>query len=135
MRPHASIIAVSGFLFLLALLSGLVQSRNLRLNDLRASGKPIASGISAVHKLFALATVITAAMTIRRLHWGIEFSGIELTVVVIAGSLFLLMIISGSLLSLAGPRNGDLLAVHKLVSGLAAIPTFGAMYLPTRGRW
>lgn len=135
MRTHATIIAVTGLLFLVALFTGLVQSRNLRLNDPRLSGKPIASGIGGVHKLFALAALITAAVAIRRLHRGIAFTSIELTAVIIAGLFFLLMIISGSLLSLGRPRNDEILAVHKVFSVLTAIPTFGAIYLLTRGRW
>jgi len=135
MRTHASIIAVSGLLFLLTLITGLVQSRNLRLNDPRPSGKPIASGIAGVHKLFALATLITAAVAIRRLHRGTEFTSIELTAVILAGVFFVLMIVSGSLLSLGRPRSDELLAVHKIFSVLTVIPTFGAIYLLIRGRW
>jgi hypothetical protein len=135
MRTHATIIAVTGLLFLVTLFSGLVQSRNLRLNDPRPSGKPIASGISTVHKLFALAALITAAVAIRRLHRGMEFTSIELAAVIIAGLFFLLMIISGSLLSLGKARSDELLGVHKVFSVLTAIPTFGAIYLLIRGRW
>jgi len=134
MRTHASIIAVTGLLFLVTLITGLVQSRNLRLNDPRPSGKPIASGISTVHKLFALAALITAAVAIRRLHRGMEFTSLELTAVIIAGLFFLLMIISGGLLSLGRPRSDELLAIHKVCSVLTVIPTFGAIYLLTRGR-
>ncbi|HYW67823.1 MAG TPA: hypothetical protein VFB10_14030 [Candidatus Dormibacteraeota bacterium] len=135
MRTHASIIAVSGLLFLLTLITGLVQSRNLRLNDPRLSGKSIASGIAGVHKLVALAALITAAVAIRRLHRGTEFTSIELTAVIIAGLFFLLLIISGSLLSLGRPRNDEILAVHKIFSVLTGIPTFGVIYLLIRGRW
>ncbi|HKM79533.1 MAG TPA: hypothetical protein VJY15_01030 [Candidatus Acidoferrum sp.] len=135
MRTHASIIAVTGLLFLVTFFTGLVQSRNLRLNDPRLSGKPIASAISTVHKLMAIATVIAVAVTIRRLHRGIEFTSIELTAVILAGLFFLLMIISGSLLSLGRPRNDGILAAHKVFSVLTAIPIFGAIYLLIRGRW
>ena len=135
MRTHASIIAVTGLLFLVALISGLVQSRNLRLNDPRLSGKPIASGIAGVHKLFALAAMITAVVTIRRLHRGTAFTSMELTAVILAGLFFVLMIISGSLLSLGRPRSDAILAVHKVLSVLTVIPTFGAIYLLIRGRW
>ncbi len=135
MRTHASIIVITGLLVLVTLITGLVQSRNLRLNDPRLSGKPIASGIAAVHKLFALAALITAAVAIRRLHRGTEFTSIELTAVIIAGLFFLLMIISGSLLSLGRPRNDEILAVHKIFSVLTVIPTFGVIYLLIRGRW
>jgi hypothetical protein len=134
MRSHASIIAVTGLLFLVTLYFGLGLSRNLRQNDPRLSGKPIAGAISTVHKLLALATVITAAVAIRRLHRGVEFTSIELTAVIIAGLFFLLMIITGSLLSLGRPRSDELLAVHKVFSVLTVIPTFGSIYLMTRGR-
>ncbi len=135
MRIHATVIVVTGLLLLVTLFTGLVQSRNLRLNDPRLSGKPIASGIAAVHKLFALAALITAAMAIRRLHRGTEFTSIELAAVIIAGLFFVLMIITGSLLSLGRPRNDEILAVHKVFSVLTGIPTFGVIYLLIRGKW
>jgi hypothetical protein len=135
MRTHASIIAVTGMLLVITLLFGIGLSRNLRRNDPRLSGKPIAGAMSTVHKLMALATAITLAVAIRRLHRGIEFSGIELTLVIIAGLLFLLMIVSGSLLSLGQARNDAIFAIHKVLSALTVIPTFGAIYLLTRGRW
>jgi len=74
-------------------------------------------------------------VAIRRLHRGTEFTSIELTAVIIAGLFFVLMIITGSLLSLGRPRSDEMLAVHKIFSVLTFIPTFGAIYLLTRGRW
>jgi hypothetical protein len=135
MRTHASIIAVSGLFFLITLFIGIALSRNLRRNDPRLSGKPIAGALSTVHKLVAFATGITFAVAIRKLNRGIQFSVIELTLVVVAGLLFLLMIISGSLLSLGRARNDEILSMHKVVSVLTVIPAFGAIELLTRGRW
>ena len=135
MRAHASIIAVTGLLFLVTVLFGLGVSRSLRVNDPRLSGQPLSGAISTFHKLAAIATAITAAVAIRRLHRGMEFSGMELAAVILAGVLFLLMIITGSLLSLGKPRSDEILAVHKVLSFLTAIPTFGAIYLLTLGRW
>jgi len=128
-------IAVTGLLFLFTLFSGVWLSRNLRLSDPRPSGKPITGVIFTVHKLIALVMVIAAGVTIRRLHRGIEFRSIELTAVIIAGLLFLLMFVSGGLLSLGKARNDEILAVHKVASLLTVIPTFGTIYLMTRGRW
>ncbi len=88
-------------------------SRNLRLNDPRPSGKPLAGADAAVHKLVALAMMIIAGVTIRNLHRGTEFRSIELTVVIIAGLLFLLMVVSGSLLSLGKARNDEILTLHQ----------------------
>ena len=110
-------------------------SRNLSRNDPRSLGRPIAGAISTVHKLLAIATAITAVVAIRRLHRGIEFGSIGLTAVILASLLFLLMIITGSLLSLGRARNDTVLAVHQVVAVLTVIPTFGAIYLLTRGRW
>jgi hypothetical protein len=64
MRTHASIIAVTGLLLLATLFFGIGLSRTLRLNDPRLSGKPIAGAIASVHKLIALVTLITVAVTI-----------------------------------------------------------------------
>ncbi len=135
MGTPASRIAITGLLLLIALLSGIWLSRNLRLNDPRPSGKPLTGADSAVHKLSALAMGIIAAVTIRNLHRGIEFRSIELTAVIIAGLLFVLMVLSGSLLSLGKARNDWMLALHKAGSLLTVIATSGAIYLLTRGRW
>jgi len=127
-------IAVTGLLFLMTLLSGIGLSRNLRLNDPRPSGKPLMGADSAVHKLIALATGIIAGVTIRSLHRGIKFSSIEFTAVIVAGLLFVLMVVSGSLLSLGKARNKGMVALHNVGSVLTVITTAGAIYLLTRGR-
>jgi hypothetical protein len=135
MGTHASRIAVTGLLLLITLLSGVWLRRNLTLNDPRPSGKPVTGADSAVHKLVALATGIIPAVTIRNLHRGIEFRSIELTAVIVAGLLFLLMVVSGSLLSLGKARNDEIMALHKAGSLLTVIAISGVIYLLTRGRW
>jgi len=127
-------IAVTGLLFLITLLSGIWSSRNLRLSDPRPCGKPLTGADSAVHKLIALATGIIAGLTIRSLHRGIEFRSIEFTAVIVAGLLFVLMVVSGSLLSLGKARNKGMVALHNVGSVLTVVATAGAIYLLTRGR-
>jgi hypothetical protein len=134
MGTPVSRIAITGLLLLIALPSGVWLSRNLRLDDPRPSGKPLTGADSAVHKLSALAMGIIAGVTIRNLHRGIEFRSIEYTVVIIAGLLFVLMVVSGSLLSLGKARKDEILAFHKAGSLLTVIATFAAIYLVTRGR-
>jgi hypothetical protein len=134
MGTPASRIAITGLLLLIALLSGVWLSRNLRLNDPRLSGKPLTGADSAIHKLSALAMGIIAGLTIRNLHRGIEFRSIELTAVIVAGLLFVLMVVSGSLLSLGKARNDWMVALHEAGSLLTVIATSGAIYLLTRGR-
>jgi hypothetical protein len=135
MGTPASRIAVIGLLFLVTLLSGVWLSRNLRLNDPRPFGKPLTGADSAVHKLSALAMGLIAGLTIRNLRRGIEFRSIELTAVIVAGLLFLLMVVSGSLLSLGKARNNGILALHNVGSVLTVVITSWATYLLTRGRW
>ena len=135
METHASRIFVIGLLFLVVFLSGVWLSRNLRLNDPRPSGKPLTGADSAVHKLVALAMMIVAGVTVRSLHRGIKFSSIEFTAVIVAGLLFVLMVVSGSLLSLGKARNKGIVALHNVGSVLTVITTAGAIYLLTRGRW
>jgi len=135
MKTHPSIIAVAGLLFLFTLIFGLSLSRNLRHNDPRASGKPLTGALPALHKLVALATVITVAVMIRNLHRGMEFTGIELTAVIFTGLLLLLMFVTSSLLSLGKAVNGVVQVVHEVFALLAFISTSGAIYLLLRGRW
>jgi hypothetical protein len=134
MKTPALIIAVAGLLFLLTLIFGLSLSSNLRHNDPRASGKPLAGALPTFHKLAALATVITLAFMIRNIHRGAEFTGVEWTSVIITGLLFLLMFVTGTLLSLDKAANHVLQMVHKVVAIFAAISTFGAIYLLARAR-
>ena len=132
MKTHASIIAVAGLLLLFTLIFGLSLSRNLRHDDPRASGKPLAGALPALHKLVALATVIIVAVMIRNVHRGMEFRGIELTAVIFTGLFFLLMFVTGSLLSLGKAADEAVQVVHEVVAVLTAISTSGAIYLLTR---
>jgi hypothetical protein len=134
MKIYAPVIAVTALLFLFTLFSGLLLSRTLRTNDPRPSGAPLTGLLPAVHKLLAVAMVICGVVTIRNLHRGIEFKSIELAALIVAAFLFVLLFVSGSLLSLAKARTDELQVVHKVGVLLAIIPAFGAIYLLTRGR-
>jgi hypothetical protein len=133
MKTHLTIIVVVGLLFLFTLISGISLSRNLRHNDPRAAGKPLAGSLPALHKLVALATVITLAVTIRNLHRGTEFTGTALAAVIFTGLFFSLMFATGSLLSNAA--NKVVQALHDVVAVLTFISTSGVIYLLTRGKW
>jgi hypothetical protein len=134
MKTHPTIIVVAGLLFLFTLVSGISLSRNLRHSDPRASGKPLTGALPALHKLVALATVITVAVTIRNLHRGTEFTGTALAAAIFTGLLFLLMFVSGSLLSLGEAANTAMQIVHEVVAVLTSVFTCEAIYLLTRGR-
>jgi hypothetical protein len=95
MKPHTSIMVVTGLLFLFTLFFGVWLGRNLGLNDRRLFGESVTGAISTVHKLLALVMVISAGVTIGNLLRGREFRSFELApviVAVIASLLSLLMI-------------------------------------------
>lgn len=134
MKSHASIIVVVGLLFLLTLIFGFSLSKNLRQNDPRASGMPLAGTLPTVHKLAALATVVVFAFAVRSVHRGTEFRGVEWTAVIISGLLLLLMFVTGTVLSLGKAVNAGVQVAHKVFAVLATISTSGAIYLLMRGR-
>jgi len=116
MRAGTPRIVVVGLLFLITLLSGLLLSRGLRQSDPRLSGQPVAGAAFTVHKFVALATAILAGVTIRNLHRGLQFGGVEWMAVILGGLFFLLMFVSGGLQSVAKTANGSLRVVHEVAA-------------------
>jgi hypothetical protein len=128
MKTHASIIAIAALLFLCTLIFGLSLSKNLKQSDPRFSGRPLAGALAAVHKaaaclplslssgrlLAALATLITLALIIRNLHRSMDCGGVEWTVVITTGFLFLLMFVTGTLLSLGKAATEVVQVAHKV---------------------
>jgi hypothetical protein len=114
MKTHASIIAIAALLFLCTLIFGLSLSKNLKQSDPRFSGRPLAGALPAVHKLAALATLITLALIIRNLHRSMDCGGVEWTVVITTGFLFLLMFVTGTLLSLGKAATEVVQVAHKV---------------------
>jgi hypothetical protein len=95
MKPHTSIMVVTGLRFLFTLFFGVWLGRNLGLNDRRLFGESVTvrypQSISSSH----LSMVISAGVTIGNLLRGREFRSFELApviVAVIASLLSLLMI-------------------------------------------
>jgi hypothetical protein len=72
---------------------------------------------------------------IRDIHRGMEFTGTALTAVIVIGLFFLLMFVTGSLLSLGRAANTAMQVVHEVVAALTSVSTCGAIYFLTRGRW
>ena len=95
---------------------------------------PLAGALPALHKLAALATVILFALAVRNVHRGTEFHGVEWTAVLITGLFFVLMFVTGTVLSLGKAVNAGVQVAHKVFAVLTAISTSGAVYLLTRGR-
>lgn len=132
MKTDVSIIAIAELVFVFTLIFGLSLSRNLTRNDPRELGKPVAGALPTVHKVAALATIIMVAVAIRNLHRGMEFRSIELSAVSFTALLFLLLFVTGTLLSLGKAASAEVHVVHEVVAVLAIISTSGAIYLLAR---
>lgn len=116
-------LAITGLLFLLKLLSGYWLSR---------SGKPYNVGISTVHKLLSLATVVSIALTVRYLRQGVGLSGAQIGVLVVTGLLFLTAIGTGGLLSADKPAPAAISIIHKVAPYLTVVSTAVTIYLAAR---
>jgi hypothetical protein len=108
---------ICGLLFLFTLISGVWVSH---------SGKPINVVIFTIHKLIALATVIVVAVNVYHLYRAVDIrSFVELVVIAITGLLFIVLFISGALLSLGKQLPGAILRIHQVAPLLAL--AFSAM--------
>ena len=104
-------LIAAGLLFIFTLLSGLWLSH---------SGKPYNSGIFAIHKLIALATIIMIGISVFNLYKALDLQTFVVLVLIAAsGLLFLALLITGGLLSLN--ISGIALKVHQLVPLLALV--------------
>jgi hypothetical protein len=120
MSATASRIMVCGLLFLFTLISGVWLS---------SSGRPLNTAIFTIHKLSALATVITIAVTIYKLYHTVDVRATALVVTVITGLLFLALFVSGALLSFEKSIPQALLRAHQVVPPLVLIASSTATYL------
>lgn len=124
MNPIQTKLITAGALFLGTLLSGIWLS---------SSGRPYNTGIFTIHKLIALAAVILIAVSVRNLYRANELrSVLELAAVVATGVLFLVLIVTGALLSLNITLSGLVLRVHQMAPLLALLSAALALFLLVR---
>jgi hypothetical protein len=120
MSATASKVMVCGLLLLFTLIFGVWLSH---------LGKPLNTVIFTIHKLLALATVITIAVSVHDLtrDRGVRASG--LVVIAVTGLLFLALFVSGALLSLEETVLQAILRVHQVVPLLALVASMVSIYL------
>jgi hypothetical protein len=82
-----------------------------------------------IHKLIALGAVIATAVTIYHLRSGVEIKAFVLGAIVVTGSLFLFLFVSGALLSIGKPDHVAILMIHRVAPLLAVIATALTLYL------
>lgn len=128
MNTITSKLTICGLAFLLTLISGVILSR---------LGKPLNSGVFTVHKLVAIGTLIVMGMSIYQLHQAGGLHTTHLITLTVTGLLFVVLIISGALLSLAFSAqvslDGSLVQtaarVHQIVPLLTVVAASVSLYL------
>ena len=112
---------IAGVLLLFTLISGVWLSN---------SGKPLSAAIITIHKLIALATVIVAAAYVYHLYRAGDIQTfVEPLITAATGLLFIVLFISGALLSLGKPLPVAILRVHQVAPLLALAFSAMTIYL------
>lgn len=101
---------------------------------LSLSGRPYNTGIFTVHKLIALGAVIVTGITLNHLRLGVAVPMSAFIAMIFAAVLFLLLFVSGALLSIGKPDLVAILMVHRVVPLLAAAIVTMAIYLLAAAR-
>jgi hypothetical protein len=82
--------------------------------------------IITIHKLIALATVIVTAAYVYHLYRAVDIrTFVDLAVIAVTGLLFIVLFISGALLSPGKPLPGAILRLHQMAPLL--VLAFSAM--------
>lgn len=135
MNTITSRIIYCGLALALTLISGVMLSN---------SGKPLNSSIFALHKLSTVATVILLGVNIHNLYIAGGIHTLHLVAFASTGLLFLTLIVSGAMLSLAfgallsldKPALQAILRVHQISPLLVLIAATISMYLSaSSGSW
>ncbi len=112
-------IMISGFLFLLAIASGIWLSK---------SGKPLNTAIFNAHKLIALAGVILTCMVIFNLLKNTEINIAVLSLIIFSAVFAIILFISGALLSIEKPIGNYVLIIHNISMILTIITSAATVF-------
>ena len=107
METISTKLIAAGILFLLTLISGFILSR---------SGRPLNVGLTTIHKLIAVGTIILIGMAVYQLYKTTEGKVfIEMSILFISGIFFLALIATGALLTREEMQLPEVvLKVHQL---------------------
>ncbi len=100
---------------------------------LSRSGRPFNAGLFNLHKLIALATVITAGLQFARLL-KVQAPAVSLILVIIAALCALALFASGALLSLAKPAPAFVLRIHQIAPFFLLISSAASILLWIRSQ-
>ena len=126
METISTKLIAAGILFLLTLISGFILSR---------SGRPLNVGLTTIHKLIAVGTIILIGMAVYQLYKTTEGKVfIEMSILFISGIFFLALIATGALLTREEMQLPEVvLKVHQLAPLLALVTSTLTIYLLVRG--
>jgi hypothetical protein len=117
-------LIAAGILFLFTLISGVIVSH---------SGRPPSVALVTLHKLIAVATVVLFGMTVNQLvKTGDAQVFVKLSVVVVTGVLFVILVATGALLTRDMQLPEAILKVHQVAPLLALVSSTTTIYLLAR---
>lgn len=109
-----------GLLFLLIIISGIWLTK---------TGRPYQNIVFNVHKLISLLTVVLGAIMVYNLQKGLEISALATSLMILAGIMFIILIVTGGLLNLEKPFYDTLRIIHRILSPLSIILTIIVFYI------
>jgi hypothetical protein len=118
-------IIINAILVLTTILSGIWLSRLER---------PLNTPVFTIHKIIAILTIILTAIIIYQLRKNVDLSNIDLILIIVTGLIFIIVFVTGGLLSFDKLENEVLQIVHKVTPLLLIISTGLTIYMLAKGR-
>jgi hypothetical protein len=115
---------ITGGLFAVILVSGYLLSR---------AGKPYGALLLSVHKLIALGAVVFLVLTLLKLNRVEALGATAFAAALVAGVLFLILIVTGGIISAAKTAPGFVTILHRIAPYFAVIAAAATLFL-LRGR-
>jgi len=110
----------AGVFLVFIIVSGLLLSR---------AGRPLNILILTTHKLIAVAGFVLLVITLYRLHQAAPLTSLEIAVSGVTILLFLVLIVTGGLLSTARLWPAFVLKIHQVVPTIVILSTAANLYL------
>jgi len=112
---------IIGILFIITLASGFAVSHG---------GKPYNTGLFTIHKLAALAAIILTALTVKQLWSSNDVQAtLEMVLAITSGLLFLVLFVTGAILSIKSQSPIPVLRVHQITPLISAAVSVIVVYL------
>lgn len=125
MGPVASRVMITGLLLLFTLASGIWLSH---------TGKPISVAVLTIHKLIALAMVVSAGLAVHHLSKGADLRVAAHLAAGVTGLCLLSLFGSGALLSIGKLAYLPVLRTHQVMAILVPVCAAVTTYLLSGGR-